>query len=169
MTRFWISLGSNIEPERHLRQALLELEARLGPLVVSPVYATPAVGFVGPDFLNCVAGANTGLDAAAVVELLRSIEDCHGRERQDGAFASRTLDLDLLTYGESSLDLGGKSLPRREILEYAFVLAPLAMVAGDERHPVSGETYRALWKAFQQRHPSLQLTLYPLNWKDEIP
>lgn len=62
----------------------------------------------------------------------------------------RTLDVDLLTYGDFAGEAGGSALPRDEILRYAFVLGPLAEVAGEEIHPVLGHSYRELWNAFDQ-------------------
>jgi 2-amino-4-hydroxy-6-hydroxymethyldihydropteridine diphosphokinase len=81
---------------------------------------------------------------------MRAIEDAHGRTRGGDKFAPRTLDIDLLTYGDSVLNAGPLRLPRDEILKYAFVLGPLAEVAGAERHPVDGRNYAELWAAFNQ-------------------
>ena len=149
MTRAWISLGSNIEPEENLRAALALLEARFGPLVVSPVYRTAAEGFEGDDFLNLAVGIDTGEPLHAVRGALRAIEEARGRVRGSEKFSSRTLDLDLLTWNE--LVDPALGLPRDEILEYAFVLGPLADVAPDERHPVAGRTYSELWRAFPRK------------------
>ncbi len=149
MTRAWISIGSNIEPEANLRAALALLEERFGPLVASPVYRTPAEGFQGADFLNLVVGIDTDEPPEMVRAALRAIEDAQGRVRGAEKFSSRTLDLDLLTWGDRvAPELG---IPRDEILEYAFVLRPLADVAPNERHPVVGRTYAELWEAFQPK------------------
>lgn len=148
MPRVWVSIGSNIDRERHIRAALQDLRALFGDLVVSPVYETQAVGFDGDAFLNLVIGFDTALPPRRLHGLMREIEARHGRERGGGKFAARTLDLDLLTYGDAVTDEGGKALPRAEILRYAFVLAPLADVAGDELHPQLGESYRALWDRY---------------------
>jgi len=146
MTRAWISVGSNVEPEANVRRALENLRRRFGELVCSPVYRTAAEGFEGDDFLNLVVGIDTELPPEAVHALLRQIEDLQGRVSGGGKFSSRTLDLDLLTHGERVIpELG---LPRDEILRYAFVLRPLAEVAPGERHPLNGETYAELWQAF---------------------
>lgn len=151
MPRVWVSVGSNIDRERHIRAAIQELHTLFGELVISPLYETTAVGFDGDAFLNLVIGFDTGLPPARLHALMREIEARHGRERVGGKFAARTLDLDLLTYGNAVTDEGGKALPRDEILRYAFVLAPLADVAGDERHPELGESYRSLWQRFAER------------------
>jgi 2-amino-4-hydroxy-6-hydroxymethyldihydropteridine diphosphokinase len=148
MPRVWISIGSNVEPERHVRAALAELRAAFGDIIVSPLYQTEAVGFAGDDFLNLVVGLDTELAPARLHRLMHEIEQRHGRERGGERFAARTLDLDVLTYGDAVTREGGKALPRDEILRYAFVLGPLADVAGDELHPVQGERYRDLWARF---------------------
>ncbi len=114
----------------------------------SPVYESAAVGFAGDPFLNLVVGADTGWPIEVVQRRLREIEDAHGRVRGPDRFAPRTLDIDLLTYGDAvrpDLDL-----PRDEIERYAFVLGPLADVAPDEAHPTVGQSYGALWAAFDR-------------------
>jgi len=148
MPRVWVSVGSNIERERHIRSALDELRDLFGELILSPVYETPAVGFEGDPFFNLVLGFDTELPPARLHGLLREIENRNARQRDGVQFGPRTLDLDLLTYGAIATEDGGKSLPRDEILRYAFVLAPLADVAGEERHPLLGRSYRELWDAF---------------------
>ncbi len=144
----WLSLGSNIEPRSHIPQALKELEEAFGKLTVSPVYESEAVGFQGDNFLNLVVGLRTSLGPQALMERLREIEALHGRKRDAKGFNSRTLDIDLLTYADQIIDSDTLKLPRGEILEYAFVLLPLAEVAGNERHPVEGKTYQELWDSF---------------------
>lgn len=167
MPRVWVSVGSNIDRERHIRAALRELRGLFGELVVSPLYETEAVGFAGDAFYNLVVGFDTGLAPGRLHELLRAIEARQGRERSGGKFASRTLDLDLLTYGDAVTDEGGKALPRDEILRYAFVLAPLADVAGDERHPELGERYRSLWEGYAMRDREGLRRLTDPDWLHE--
>ncbi|NEX17478.1 MAG: 2-amino-4-hydroxy-6-hydroxymethyldihydropteridine diphosphokinase [Halochromatium sp.] len=163
--RCWISLGSNLEREVSIRGGVESLRQAFGPLILSPVYETDAVGFDGSPFLNLVAGIKTALRVGEIRAMLRRIEAEHGRERgsehehehgQRGGdydcerggkrFAPRTLDLDLLTYGDLVGEIDGYRLPRDEILRYAFVLGPLADVAPDERHPIDGRRYAALWQ-----------------------
>jgi 2-amino-4-hydroxy-6-hydroxymethyldihydropteridine diphosphokinase len=146
MPRVWVSIGSNIDRRRHIRGALRDLEGLFGELVVSPVYETDSVGFDGDPFYNLVVGFFSELPPATLHGLMREIEARHGRERGLDRFAPRTLDVDVLTYGDARTSEGGKSLPRDDIEQYAFVLRPLADVAGDERHPVTGETYARMWE-----------------------
>lgn len=149
MPRAWISIGSNIEREANVRGAVHALYRAYGPLLLSAVYETAAVGFRGDPFYNLVAGINVQEGVAAVVARLRKIEDDHHRERSDDKFAPRTLDLDLLTYGDLVNREPGFDLPRSEILEYAFVLKPLAEVAPQDKHPVQHLTYAELWSRFR--------------------
>ena len=148
MPRVWVSVGSNIARETNIRGGVTALRELFGELVVSPVYETAAVGFDGAAFLNLVVGFYSEQSPRALHGLMHEIEARFGRERNAEKFASRTLDLDVLTYGDSVSDDGGKHLPRDEILRYAFVLAPLADVAADEVHPEVGKTYAQLWAEF---------------------
>lgn len=144
MSRAWLSLGSNLEPERHLRAALTELRARFGAIVVSPTYRFPAVGFDGPDFLNLAVGLDSDLDAFALNDWLHALEDRHGRRRDVPRFSSRTLDVDIVLFDDLVLrGPGNLEIPRKEIAE-AFVLKPLADIAPDLREPLSGRTLTQL-------------------------
>lgn len=143
--RCWISVGSNVDRDACIRGAVDDLRAAFGGLVISPVYETEAVGFDGDAFYNLAIGIETDQTVAKIRQTLRAIEDSRGRLRGSEKFAPRTLDLDLLTWGNAVGIVDGYELPRDEILKYAFVLAPLADVAADERHPADGRTYARLW------------------------
>ncbi len=157
MTRAWISVGTNVEPEYNLRAAIENLRQAFGELVLSPVYRTRAVGFEGDDFLNMVIGIDTDLPPDELRQRLRAIEDGQGRVRGENRFASRTLDLDLLTWG--GLVDESQGIPRDEILKYAFVLRPLADVAPMEQYPGSNQTYASLWAAFSNKPDMAAVTL----------
>lgn len=145
MPRIWVSVGSNIDREVNVRAAIVALRDLFGDLTVSPLYEVPAVGFDGEPFFNLVVGFYSELPPRVLHGLMRTIEARQGRERSTGSYASRTLDLDVLTYGDQITDEGGKALPRDDILRYHFVLAPLADVAAGERHPAIGRRYDELW------------------------
>lgn len=146
MTEVFIGIGSNVEPEKHVRMAAQMLRARFGVLRLSPVYRNRAVGFEGDDFLNLVVAFDTDLDVKALNAALDEIELACGRQRGAARFSPRTLDLDLLLHG-TRVDESLK-LPRREILKYDFVLKPLAELAPGHRHPETGMTYREHWERF---------------------
>lgn len=146
----YLSAGSNVEPERWLAMACRELAASFGPLRCSPVYRNPAVGFQGDDFLNLVIAFPTTQSPDAVSEVLEQLHDRAGRRRSGSSFSPRTLDLDLLLYGDQVIERPGLHVPRADILKYAFVLGPLAELDPGLRHPVDGRTMRELWAAFDR-------------------
>jgi 2-amino-4-hydroxy-6-hydroxymethyldihydropteridine diphosphokinase len=148
MPRVWVSLGSNIDRERCIRGAVAALRERYGELVVSRVFESEAVDFEGQPFYNLVVGFHTGESPAILRAQFRGIEDAFGRVRGRERFAPRTLDIDLLTYGDRAMRDDGIELPREEIARYAFVLRPLAEVAGDEVHPQTGRSYCSMWESF---------------------
>lgn len=165
MARCYISIGSNIEPAAHVRGCAARLCAAFGEVAFSPVYACAAVGFIGADFLNLAAGFDAAQPPAEVIALLRGIEQAQGRVRGGPRGGSRTLDLDLLTYGALVQDTPQFKLPRPEILHAAHVLRPLADLAGAEQHPVIGVTYAMLWKRMAPCAPDLRrvdLDLHPI-------
>lgn len=156
MARAYLSLGSNIEPERHLRRALSELRAEFGELIVSPVYRTAAVGFDGPDFLNLAVGLDTDRDPLTLDRWLHALEDRHGRRRDVARFSDRTLDIDIVLYGDRvQHGPGHLDIPRKEINE-AFVLKPLADIAPEVVHPVTGVRLAEMWQAHPDRMAQLE-------------
>ena len=167
MPRVYLSLGSNIDRERHLRAALQELEERYGPLLISTVYESEAVGFAGDNFYTLVVGLDTDLGVGELAAELRAIEAAHGRERGGPRFAPRTLDIDILTYGNACGEIDGIHLPRDEILKNAFVLRPLADIAPNDRHPETVRPYAEHWEAYDHSRQKLWPIDFPLDSNEE--
>ncbi len=160
MAQVYVSIGSNIERERNIDIALQALAAAYGELQQSAVYESAAVGFDSAPFYNLVVGFQTSDSPQAVQQTLHRIEDSQGRLRA-GELAARTLDLDLLLYDDLVIQAGRLLLPRPDIDRYAFVLGPLAEIAGERRHPVSGVRYADLWSAFDTTGQELQRIDWP--------
>lgn len=148
--RVFVGAGSNIKPRASLEAACAELNERYGELELSPVYESPAEGFEGPSFLNLVVSFLTENSPREILGALVELEANAGRDRSAGKFSSRTIDLDLLLYG-GTVDASLK-LPHPDIERYAFVLRPLADLAPELRHPVTGATLSQLWSTFSHRH-----------------
>jgi 2-amino-4-hydroxy-6-hydroxymethyldihydropteridine diphosphokinase len=150
LTRVFVAAGSNVDPERNLREALRLLAARFGRLGVSRAYRNAAVGFEGPDFINLVVGFDTGDSVREVVAALREIEERCGRIRHAPKWASRSMDLDILLYGDVVCEGPDVTLPRPDLLRRAYMLGPLAEIAADVRHPVLRRPIGELWRSFDQ-------------------
>ncbi len=148
--RGYISIGSNIDKEQHIPASLLALEQSFGNLILSSIYESEAVGFSGQPFHNLVVGFDSELDVKSIAKQLRQIELDSGRTRDCQKFSARTLDLDLILYGDLIINDGRLQIPRNEIERYAFVLEPLAEIAPSLTHPVSGISYAELWQKFDK-------------------
>jgi len=146
----FISIGSNIDKETHIPSSIAALQKHFGEIVLSSFYETEAVGFEGDEFINLIVQFSSELDAKNVAKLLRQIELEHGRTRDSRKYAARTLDLDLVLYGDLVLSDGRLQIPRDEIERYAFVLEPLAEIAADLLHPVSKKSYAQLWEEYDK-------------------
>ncbi len=133
--------------------AMRRLGELLGEAQVSPVYESTAEGFSGPDFYNLIAGFETEQSPEELITLLYRVEDDLGRMRGEHKFSSRSIDIDLLTYGNQIISVSGKQLPREDILGYAFVLKPLADIAASQIHPLTAKSYLQHWQEFT---PKLQ-------------
>ena len=155
--RVFVGLGSNLDREIRVQQAVSALRDRVGEIELSPVYDTEAVGFEGSNFLNLVAAFDTGHGVDEVVDIFHAIEDNLGRDRNLPRFASRPIDLDILLYDDVIMDQPGIRIPRPEILENAFVLKPLQDLAPDTLHPELGESFASLWQRMASTAPRLDL------------
>jgi 2-amino-4-hydroxy-6-hydroxymethyldihydropteridine diphosphokinase len=151
MTKVYVSIGSNTERDKNILAGLSALEKQFGPLTVSSIYESAAVGFVGQAFFNLVVGFDSQRAVTDIANTLRNIELAQGRIRREGEkSATVSLDLDLLLYGDLIIDEGDMQIPREEITHRAFVLQPLAEIAPTLTHPVSGKSYGVLWQQFDK-------------------
>lgn len=146
MTRGYISIGSNVDRNYFIVKGIDSLKQTFGDLVLSSLYESEPIGFEGDPFYNLIAGFDSKLDVYVVAQLLRLIEQQYGRTADSKKFSSRSLDLDLVIYGNLILDDDRLQLPRREIEHYPFVLEPLAEIAPEQIHPVLQVCYADLWQ-----------------------
>lgn len=162
MTRVYVGIGSNYRREFHVHAAVSALQRNYQRVVLSSVYASDAIGGLSGEFYNLVVGFDTTDPVEEVKARLRRIEADYGRRRGGKACARITADLDLLLFGTRHGNIGGVRLPRSDIEHYAFVLGPLAEIAGGEHHPLTGESYRAMWSRF----PRDTQPLRRIAWSD---
>jgi 2-amino-4-hydroxy-6-hydroxymethyldihydropteridine diphosphokinase len=149
VARVYVSVGSNVDRDHNIAMALRLMEASFGELQRSSVYESAAIGFDSDPFYNLVVGFDATYSPLEIQDALHCIEEASGRTRTTG-LSARTLDLDMLLYDDLVIDADSLALPRTDISRYAFVLGPLAEIAGEQRHPVSGERYADMWSAFDE-------------------
>jgi 2-amino-4-hydroxy-6-hydroxymethyldihydropteridine diphosphokinase len=154
--------GSNVEPLPNLRRALGALAGHYPGLSTSRAYRNRAVGFEGEDFVNLVIAFDTSEDVHAVVERLRETEDLCGRPRSAPKWAPRSMDLDILLYGNRVCDEPGLTLPRPDLVRRAYMLGPAAELEPRMRHPTLGATLGELWSAYPRDGHALEAV--DLGW-----
>lgn len=144
--RVYIGIGANLDdPRQQVETAIAELGQLPATRLVraSSRYRTPPMGPQDqPDYINAVAELETGLAPLALLEALQGLEQRHRRQRGAQRWGPRTLDLDLLLYGEESIDEPRLTVPHPGIAERAFVLLPLAEIAPDLAIPGRGPVTR---------------------------
>ncbi|GAA6204146.1 MULTISPECIES: 2-amino-4-hydroxy-6-hydroxymethyldihydropteridine diphosphokinase [Thalassotalea] len=162
MVQVYLSLGSNIDRENNLKSGLTELTAIYHELTLSSLFESEAVGFDGSPFYNMVVGLQTNQTIEELSKTLREIEYKFGREANAKKFSPRTLDIDILLYGDL-VQSEPVQLPRDEISFNAFVLWPLAEIAPQLLHPVLKQSYHSLWQNFDKN--TQKLAIIPFNWQ----
>jgi 2-amino-4-hydroxy-6-hydroxymethyldihydropteridine diphosphokinase len=146
----YVAAGSNVQPELYLARAVKLMEEQFKPLRVSPAYRNRAVGFEGADFINLVVGFSTVLPFAGVRERLQQIEIACDREPSAPKWAPRSMDLDVLLFGDLISNEPGLIVPRPDLLKRAYMLKPLFDIAPDVVHPSEKKTIAELWAEFDQ-------------------
>ena len=161
MPKAYLSLGSNLEPEKHLDAAVRALRGTFGDVVLSDWLRTAAVGFDGPDFVNGAAVIDTDWDVHRLNDWLHALEDAHGRDRSGPRFSDRTLDIDVVLFDDAVLGGDGNLRIPRDELRHAFVLRPAAEIAPDWLHPVAGVSLAAQWNTHPDRRVDFEAVTLP--------
>lgn len=162
MALVYVGIGSNIDKKRHISAVLLDMEIVFDELRVSPIFESEAVNCSGANYYNLVVELTTELSISALQQTLKSLEIKHGKKPSDKRYEPRTIDLDILLV-DDVIRVADPILPRPEILHNAFVLWPLAELAGDVIHPQAQVSITQLWQAFDKS--SQQLQLAPWQWQ----
>ena len=147
MSLLHLNIGSNQDRRKNILLALDSIESNFTEITMSSLFESPSEGFTGSNFYNIGVNVDTDKNINDIVNILHDIENSLGRDRNLPQVSSRIIDLDLVLYDD---DINDKlNIPRRDILKYAFVLAPLAELNPNDIHPQEGISYLALWKGFQ--------------------
>ena len=148
--RVFVAAGSNIEPEKNLARACAEIAHTWHDARFSRAYRNAAVGFDGPEFVNLVLGFSAAQPLESVIARLRAIETQCGRPRYAPKWASRTMDLDVLLYGDRVEQTSEYTLPRPDLLKRPYMLGPMAEIAPEIVHPTANKTIGELWHSFDR-------------------
>ncbi len=151
MTHAYIGIGSNIERETYIQQAVAQLQQLGSALRLSTVYESDAVGFKSEAFYNLVAEVKTTMNLKEFSLALREIEFHCGRDSQAQKFEARTIDLDILLFGDEVSD-SQPQLPRSDIYRYPFVIQPLYELCPELILPNDGRTVRQVWLQAKDLH-----------------
>lgn len=162
MARVFLGIGSNTDREKHIRAGLEAISANFCWRQRSQIFRSASVGFSGSDFYNLVVEVETDLSVTDVLAECKRIEQQNGRVPGSAKYSPRTLDIDVLLYDDIIREQQPQ-LPRGEILENAFVLWPLAEIAGSRLHPLLGISYQELWEQYQQTHKDSPQQLEPIS------
>jgi 2-amino-4-hydroxy-6-hydroxymethyldihydropteridine diphosphokinase len=163
----YLSLGSNIDPERNLRAAVTLL-ARYGQIrAVSTVLETPPLGYTRQaNFLNAALLLETPLTAPALrEEAIPAVESELGRVRSANKNGPRTIDIDIMLFNRDVLQMGHRHVPDPEVLERPYVTISLAEIAPDYEHPETGRTLQEIAAGLEPAELGIRIrsdvVLYP--------
>ena len=148
--RAFVSGGSNLDTEANLLRAARELKRHYPGARWSACWRNAAVGFEGPDFINFVVELPVSDGLATLKSRLQDIEALCGRPPNAPRWEPRAMDLDVLLFGDLVGTYDGIVLPRPSLLEWGFMLGPLAEIAPDLLHPTRGLSMAQLWAEFDR-------------------
>ncbi|CAH0155064.1 HTH-type transcriptional regulator PuuR [Pseudomonas sp. Bi130] len=151
-TLIYLGLGSNQDRDHHLGLALEFLAALLVDVQCSPVYSSAAAGCVGDDFFNVVLSGRTDLSLGQLSDVLKRFEARYAR-----VLAPRIVlpvDIDILLYGDFVGVYEHGVLPRSDLIDRPYVMMPLAVLAPEGVHPVTGKTWKTTWLEFERDMPA---------------
>ena len=154
MPAVYVAAGSNVAPRENLARAVAALRHAFPGIRFSSWYRNRAVGFEGDDFINLVAAFDTELPLPQLLARLHAIEELCGRPRAAPRWAPRSMDLDVLLYGDLVCDEPTVKVPRPDLLKRAYMLGPLAQLAPQLMHPTEHTRIGELWQRFDRAaHP----------------
>ncbi len=157
--KVFIGIGSNYEREKNITLALTALRDTFGELLLSNVYETVAMDSLARrnhanNYYNLAVGLNTKLSPLQTNQCLKAIETSAGIRRNKVC----PLDIDLLLYDDLIQHDAELDLPRRDILDYAYVTIPLVEINADQRHPETGKTFKEHSQSDNITHQKVWLT-----------
>ena len=160
MSLLHLNIGSNQDRRNNIRLAIDQLQPVFNKITISSIFESPSEGFEGNNFYNVGVNVETNKSASEVIDFLHRIEDSLGRNRELPKFSSRIIDLDLVLY-DNLID-EKLNIPRKDILKYAFVLAPLFELNPEGVHPEKKVPYSNLWEDFQSNQ-DFELDKYKID------
>lgn len=158
--RYYLSLGSNIQPEKNLGAAVVMLASYSRIVAVSRVYETQPLGAGSPqgNYLNAALLVESELEPLTFLkEVIGEIETTLGRERTGDKFAARTIDIDVMVIDPPVSHIEHRPIPSPELMERAFVAVPLAEIDPGYVHPQTGQTLAEIAAGFAVREDEMVL------------
>jgi 2-amino-4-hydroxy-6-hydroxymethyldihydropteridine diphosphokinase len=149
MTIAYVGIGSNIEKHLHIERAIRAMVDIDAAARISTIYESPAYGFNGHRFFNLVVELTTSQSLLSFAHSLRELEFQLGRKQDAQKKQNRTIDLDIILFGESVCDQEVK-VPRQDIYHYPFVIQPLYELNPDLIIPGDGRSIKEIWEKSPQ-------------------
>jgi len=145
MTLVYVGIGSNIDKHKHVEVGVAALSSLGDVTTMSTIYECPAMGFDGNTFFNLIVEMKTSLNISEFSNHLKKIEIEWDRDPEAEKFQNRTLDLDIILFGEC-IHEGKPQVPREDIYKYPFVIQPLFELCSERIIPSDGRSVRQIWQ-----------------------